>query len=571
MPRKRRGLLSKEKVLHHTDTVHRSDTEMDLSELEDFKLEIVGTLYTLTKDVLVKVCDFLGTEWSTQENVSSKSRSLLISHIAKHLEREELGELEDQGMAELLMLKDKIGEFQQAAETSTIEKVATDLGQTNGSQKQVVQPSEQERLQKELETLQLALELSLRQKRSTAQESMSSEGNSTNQNHVPVHEIPQPHLSLRWNREFKISGQIGEPGQKDKLTFSSLAHQIEQGISKGFPEIEIVDAVIRAIAPGLQLRSYLEGKTNLTLPTLRRILRSHYQEKGATELYKQLTSEVQSSKETPQKFLIRALDLRQKILFASQEAESSLKYDPVLVQSMFLHTVLTGLQNDSIRSDLQPYLQQTTSSDELLLEKLNIACANEAERQHKKKLLMQQRPATVHSAQSNDVPAEKKEKAPNHEHTSKIQPDILNELKEMRSDMALLKNLSAEVAQIRESIRLPNQVQTQYPSPPVVQECMSASQFQHPPQNYWPPPGPGQRGDTAQYQQRYAPQRQYPATTRAQPRKCIGCQQSGREYCTHCYRCGSGEHFLAGCRVRGTKQDVDSSLNERRLPPRDRE
>lgn len=166
--------------------------------------------------------------------------------------------------------------------------------------------------------------------------------------------------------------------------------------------------MIRARAPGLQLHSYLEGNANLTLPTLRRILRSHYQEKGGTDLYKQLTSEVQSSKETPQNFLIRALDLRQKILFASQEAESGLRYDPVLVQSMFLHTVLTGLQNDSIKSDLQPYQQQTTTSDEPLLEKLNIACANEAERQNKKKRLAQQRPTTVHSVQSNDTPEDKK-------------------------------------------------------------------------------------------------------------------------------------------------------------------
>jgi hypothetical protein len=161
------------------------------------------------------------------------------------------------------------------------------------------------------------------------------------------------------------------------------------------------------VHPCLQLRSYLEGKTNLTLPTLRKIFRSHYQEKGAAELYKQLTSEVQSVKETLQHYLIRALDLRQKILFASQEAESGLRYDPVLVQSMFLFTVLTGLQNDSIRSELQPYLQQTTLSDELLLEKLNIACASEFERQNKKKLLTQQRPTTVNSVQSNDPPANK--------------------------------------------------------------------------------------------------------------------------------------------------------------------
>lgn len=77
---------------------------------------------------------------------------------------------------------------------------------------------------------------------------------------------------------------------------------------------------------------------------------------------------------------------------------------------MFLHTVLTGLQNDSIRSDLQPYLQQTSSSDELLLEKLNVACANEAERQHKKKLLSQQRPVTVHLVQPDEMLPDKKGK-----------------------------------------------------------------------------------------------------------------------------------------------------------------
>ena len=30
-------------------------------------------------------------------------------------------------------------------------------------------------------------------------------------------------------REFKNSGQIGEPGQTDKLTFVSLTHQIDYG------------------------------------------------------------------------------------------------------------------------------------------------------------------------------------------------------------------------------------------------------------------------------------------------------------------------------------------------------
>ena len=105
----------------------------------------------------------------------------------------------------------------------------------------------------------------------------------------------------------------------------------------------------------MQLHSYLEGKSNLTLPILRRILRSHYQEKSATDLYKQLSSEVQGIKETPQNFLIRSFDLRQNILLALQESESALQYDPGLVQKMFLHTVLTGLQNDNVKRGLKPY------------------------------------------------------------------------------------------------------------------------------------------------------------------------------------------------------------------------
>ncbi|XP_068115048.1 uncharacterized protein [Hyperolius riggenbachi] len=382
---------------------------MESSGVEDLKVQVGGALYALSKDALLEICDFLSIA-GPSKNVADTSQSFIIVHIMSYLEREELCELEDQGMSELLMLQDKVKELQQSYRDSTQKQAASEETQADVVQGQVVPLSEAEQLKKEIEALQLKLTLAQQEQTnqiSEAKKSVRGGDKHWNEGRVPALQTFQHHVPLQWGREFKISGQIGQPSQKDKLTFSSLAHQIEQGISKGFPEIEIVDAVIRAIAPDLQLRSYLEGKTNLTLPTLRRILRSHYQEKGATELYKQLTSEVQSSKEDPQTFLIRAFDLRQKILFASQEAESGLRYDPVLVHSMFLHTVLTGLQNDNIRSDLQPFLQQTTTSDELLLEKLNISCANEAERQNKKKLLTPQRPATVHSVHSETSTATK--------------------------------------------------------------------------------------------------------------------------------------------------------------------
>lgn len=48
-----------------------------------------------------------------------------------------------------------------------------------------------------------------------------------------------------YRKDFKIFGQIGEPNQKDKLSFSSLEHQVENGLRKGYTELEIVEAVIR--------------------------------------------------------------------------------------------------------------------------------------------------------------------------------------------------------------------------------------------------------------------------------------------------------------------------------------
>ena len=45
-----------------------------------------------------------------------------------------------------------------------------------------------------------------------------------------------------------------------------------------------MDAVVRAINPGMIFRSYLEGLEDSTLPSLRRNLSFHYQEKSATAL-----------------------------------------------------------------------------------------------------------------------------------------------------------------------------------------------------------------------------------------------------------------------------------------------
>ena len=88
-------------------------------------------------------------------------------------------------------------------------------------------------------------------------------------------------------------------------------------------------------------------------------------------------------KESPQAFLIRALDLRQKILFASDEDQNVLKNDKEHVQKLFLRTVETGLQDESIRAKLRPYLKDTNILDEDLIQQLSSAVSSESERSRK--------------------------------------------------------------------------------------------------------------------------------------------------------------------------------------------
>ena len=170
--------------------------------------------------------------------------------------------------------------------------------------------------------------------------------------------------AIIFRRDFKILGVVGELGQKDKLGYQALISQIEARLAKGYADKEVVSAVVRAVQPGLQLRSYLENMTELTLPRLCKILRFHFHEKNATELYQLLTNITQQPNEDPQSFLTRALTIRQKVISDSKESGSGIKYDASSVQSLFLHALETGLADETIRAKVRPLTQDPQVADE---------------------------------------------------------------------------------------------------------------------------------------------------------------------------------------------------------------
>lgn len=316
-----------------------------------------------------------------------------------------------------------------------------------------------------------------------------------------------PEVTIR--RDFRISGQIGEGGQRDRLSYTNLLYQIENGLRKGHSEPEVIEAVIRAISPGLKIRDMLEIKTDLTLTQLKTILKGHYREDDTSDLYQKLINISQEQKESPQDFLFRAIELKDRLLYISR-GKGEEHYGADLVKRKFLRSVGTGLLNDNIKFQITSLLDNPDVTDETLIERLNEAVNLEAERLNKLKrnnakapkineLLTPEGPGT--GPQTTSARTKENTKA------ARAPPEV----------HALVTELKAEVAEVKQMVlaSLNNKLQ------PTKRPTYNA--------------GPRRR------------------------RGCRTCQNNGEgDNCTHCFKCGQSGHISRGCRAPRLLQGNDA-------------
>ncbi|XP_063967616.1 uncharacterized protein LOC135157065 [Lytechinus pictus] len=326
-----------------------------MAGFEELIDDVLQRLSASTEEQLLKAAAELKLPEEDVGKAKSKGRAGLKRVIRRFLDGDELEDSEDGGKSVLQGLTKILGKGDRDGDENVVEVKArtTKLPREPPTQPKSDQPAE--------------------------------EADDTSQRSPILKMTNQlPHTPVTWRKEFRIQGQIGEPSQKDKLSFVSLARQINSGLKKGFPAEEITEAVVRAVNPGLSLRSYLEGRGDLDLPLLRRLLRSHFRERDATALFQELSSAVQVPKESPHDFVLRTLDLKQKVLFASEEKGAAICYGSTQVHKMAWRAISTGLQDAVIQHELRSTLQQDVS-DEELLEVLTTAVAHESERQQKLK------------------------------------------------------------------------------------------------------------------------------------------------------------------------------------------
>ena len=235
-------------------------------------------------------------------------------------------------------------------------------------------------------------------------------------------------------KDFKISGSIRRSGEKDKLSYTSLAaslaYQIQNGRKAGYNDNEICDGVTKSNAPENHLRSYLESKPSSNASSLIQIMSNHFSEKDSSSTLTEMSNSVQFVNESTYDFVVKLMSKREKVLILAKEEDC--QFDEKFVQRRFLHAISTSIRNNNIRNDLRHVLQNVNISDEHLLQLVSEAVVNNSERdeklaQHKKDLKVNK--IETDEAQDNPLLTELR----------KIQFEHSNQLAAFRSEILEIK------------------------------------------------------------------------------------------------------------------------------------
>ena len=96
-----------------------------------------------------------------------------------------------------------------------------------------------------------------------------------------------------------------------------------------------------------------------------------------------MVTTVQEPKETAQQFLLRLLDARNRVFFASKEECAESEYSSQLVENSFLKAFESGLRDENLVANLRPFLRKSGITDDELMRSVNELATKNAERKAK--------------------------------------------------------------------------------------------------------------------------------------------------------------------------------------------
>ena len=127
------------------------------------------------------------------------------------------------------------------------------------------------------------------------------------------------------------------------------------------------------MVPSLILGNALETTTVLNLDRLLSFLEAHFGGKRTTDLWSKLTSMAQSLEELLYSFVLRCIELRQKILIIS--TKSDIKFDMPLLDKVFCCTLERVGSSTFIIQEIRHLLRTSVSDEKLIFEETEASAA----------------------------------------------------------------------------------------------------------------------------------------------------------------------------------------------------
>ena len=313
-----------------------------------------------------------------------------------------------------------------------------------------------------------------------------------------------------FRRQLKFVGIIGSA--KENITYINILSQINDAKASNYSEDDICRALRKAIAGTSNLRTYFDTQQTMQLRTMTNLLRDYYRERTSAELFMELGRLCQRPGEGATDFIFRSLELRQKVIMASDAEGSS--YNTGLVRETFLRSVRTGLTDLHVRTHMSPLLDPRASpaqTDEQLLREVNIASAESEETNSKQKMVTKKVTVAETAVVKTDPAADLK---------STIQPlvESLATLQKQVSDL----QASRQTMTGDRNRQMANHNNSSH-------QTMTGDNSNRP--------------TTSNYQRR-------DQGPRYRDYRCQGCRDVNSPRCTHCFHCGQENHLARDCASR---------------------
>ena len=386
----------------------------------------------------------------------------------------------------------------------------------------------------------------------------------------------------------KINGTIGT--KTGCMSFTDLNFQIKSAKDQGYSDEQVCGAVMKAMSPNSNLKTYFESLPSCKLDEMLEILRPYFEQKNSASLFADLCNAAQASEQNCMDFVVGLLGLKLRI--ADLSSEEGTPMDAEILVGQFRKSLFTGIRNSNIRTDVREFCRgNPTASDQQLIKIVADAMAIERDRAKKMAGGAEVCYLGVDHADRDVQNAPKAAQGPQNKKKENLLPAQVQELKlsqeklvasvsELQTAMATTNNLL--VAHLSTNTTQNNTPHTQNdpagPAGPPQAALNPQAQhfsfganangngfgfggnnnngFQNPFQGIGPAgingggPGGGRRGG-----------RKGKGVF-----KCGSCLMSNQPRCDHCFRCGKTDHKFENCPEQSYNKNNGGGMHQGNIP-----